>query len=66
MKIDDDGTKVVITVNGIKKFRTDITELLQDIQDGKEVHVTTYTRGRKPQSVIKLVKIQDLLDTATA
>jgi len=66
MKIDDDGTKVVITVNGIKKFRTDITELLQDIQDCKEVHVTTYTRGRKPQSVIKLVKIQDLLDTATA
>lgn len=56
-------TKEIVKVNGIKKFRTDITQLLQDVQDGKEIHINTYTRGRKPQSIIKLVKIEDLLDT---
>ena len=59
----DDSDLEVIEVNGIKKFRTDITELLQAVQDGKKVEVRTYTRGRKPQSIIKLVKTQNLLDT---
>jgi len=56
----------VLHVNGIKAFRTDITDILAAIQNGQEVHVKTYTQGRKPQSIIKLAKIEDLLDTNPA
>lgn len=65
-KIADSVEKEVVEVNGIKKFRTDITELLQDVQDGKEVLIKTYTRGRKEQSIIKLVKVECLMDTKKA
>lgn len=62
----DDSDLAVVEVNGIKQFRTDITDLLKAVQDGKKVEVRTYTQGRKPQSIIKLVKVVDLLDTNTA
>ena len=54
----------VIKVNGIKNFRVQLTEILEAVQNGAEVHVTTYTHGREARSVIKLEKIEDLSNTA--
>lgn len=58
--------QVVLEVNGVKQLRVELTDILEAAQSGQVVMIRTYTHGRKPRSVLKLEKIEDLSHTAPA